>query len=283
MKMKAKTTYTKQKRFVSRKTLLVMTIFAATFFLMPTVVLSANLSVSVSPDGQSEIETSCEVTAIVESDWCFKSSDFPVSLEISGANSLTSSKSPDSSGIVSWTYKGEEAGTDTINVTWHIPDCSNRSRTGIFIDLQSTLEKSWTQSGITMEISPDTFCIDLESEKRVPCADSRKRMKGTRWLKLLVKIPDGLAFAATDVNMEKFTLEGVEPARGHLHIKDVDHDGKKDVLLSFWIPQMVKSGIFNVSSRAGPQSLNLKLSGETSDGTSITAKDINVKIVRRRP
>lgn len=279
--MKANAKYTKERRFVTWKTLLVMTLFSAAFFLMPSVVLSANLSVSLSPDGQSEIGTNCTVTARVESDWCFKPSDFPVSLEINGANSLISSKSPDSDGIVSWTYKGEKAGTDTVNVTWHIPDCSNRSRTGTFLDLQSTLEKSWTQSGITMEVSPDTFCIDLESEKQVPCMDARKRMKGTRWLELVVEIPDGLAVMATDVNMEKFKLEGVEPERGHAHIKDVDHDGKKEVLLSFWIPKMVESGVFNVSRSAGRKSL--KLTGETFDGTRITAKDVIVQIVRIKP
>jgi hypothetical protein len=214
------------------------------------------------------------VTAIVEYDWCFKPNDYPVSLEISGANSVISSKSPND-GMVSWTYKGEKAGTDTINVTWPIPDCPRGS-----LVLHSTLEKSWIQSGITMEISPDTFCIDLESEKRVPCMDARNRMKGTRWLNLVVEIPDGFALMATDVNMEKFTLAGVEPERGHAHIKDVDHDGKKEVLLSFWIPKMVESGIFNVSSRAELKSL--KLTGETFDGTSITANDVQVQIVRGR-
>ena len=277
--MRPNAKYKKEGRVVTWKTLLVMTIFVAAFFIMPSAVLSANLSVSISPDGQSEIGTICTVTAIVESDWCFNSSDYQVSLEISGANSLKSSKSPED-GKVSWTYEGENAGTDMINVTWQIPDCSSRSSTGTFLDLHSTLEKSWTQSGITMEISPDTICIDLESEKLVPCMDARKSMKGTRWLTLALKRTDGLA--VTDINMEKFTLEGVEPERGHAHIKDVDDDGKKDVLLSFWIPTLFENGAFNVLSMAG--SNYLKLNGETFDGTRITAKkDVKVQIVSRMP
>jgi hypothetical protein len=274
--MKPNAKYTKEARVVAWQTLLVMTIFAAAFFIMPSAVLSANLSVSISPDGQSELGTICTVTAIVESDWCFKSSNFEVSLEVSGANSLKSSKSPED-GKVSWTYKGEKAGTDMIKVMWQIPDCS-RSSTGT--SLHSTLEKSWIQSGITMEISPDSICIDLESEKLVPCMDARKSMKGTRWLRLVLIRPDGLA--VTDINMEKFTLEGVEPERGHAHIKDVDHDGKKDVLLSFWIPTLFENGAFNVLSMAG--SNYLKLNGETFDGTRITAKkDVKVQIVSRMP
>jgi len=264
-------------KFLLRTTLFVMSLFAAVFFFMPSALLGANITLIVSPDGPSDVGTNCTVTATAESDWCFNPDSWPVSFEVSGANSLIVKQHP-VSGRLSWTYEGEKAGSDTISATWHIPDCSSRSRTGTFMDLRSTLEKEWLQPGITMEISPESICIDLDKKKRVPCMDVRKRMKGTRWLKLVGKVPEGLAVTARDVNIEKIKLEGVAPEPGHAHIKDVDRDGKKDLLLSFWIPKLVRSGVLNAPSE-GLVVLKLTLTGETSGGTPITAS-VPIQIVK---